>query len=85
MEEMTSPIPKHPKAHATATVHTGTEWISAPGNVVIAAATSTIPTVISRSRYGSTRARACSHDPSAQVPRPPRARTRRASVTAPAV
>lgn len=68
MEAITSPIPKQPKPHATATVQTGTEGISTLGAAAIAAATSTIPAVISRSRYGSTRARDCTHDPSAQVP-----------------
>ncbi len=79
MEEITRPMPKQPKPQATATVQTGTECSSTLGAVVIAAATSSIPTVISRSRYGCTRGRDCTHEPSAQVP-PPAASENPASV-----
>ncbi len=79
VEEMTSPIPKQPNAHATATVQAGTESISTLGAAAMEAATSTIPSVMSRSRYGSTRARDCIHDPSAHVT-PPAASENPASV-----
>ncbi len=78
-EEITRPIPKQPNDQATASVHTGTESISTLGAAAMAAATSTIPNVVSRSRYGSRRGRDCSHDPAAQVP-PPAARENPASV-----
>ncbi len=79
VEEMTSPMPKQPKPQAAATVQTGTESMSTLGAVATAAATSSIPTVVSRSRYGSTRGRDCTHDPSAHVP-PPAASENPASV-----
>lgn len=79
MEEITRPIPKQPNAHVTASVHTGTASISTLGAAAIAAATSTIPRPINRSRYGSTRALDCTNDPSAQVA-PPAASENPASV-----
>ncbi len=67
------------EAQATARVQTGTESTSTLGAVATAAATSSIPTVVSRSRYGSSRDRDCTHEPSAHVP-PPAAREKPASV-----
>lgn len=59
VDAITIPMPKHPKAQATATVQTGTQSISTDGAAAIAAATSTMPPTIRRSRYGSRRGRDC--------------------------
>ncbi len=79
VEEITSPIPKHPNAQATATVQAGTPSTRTLGAVATAAATSAIPTVTSRSRYRSRRGRDCTQEPIAHVP-PPAASENPASV-----
>ena len=71
VEEMTRPIPKQPNAQATATVQTGTDVDQHAGRGGDGrSATSTMPNAISRSRYGSSRGRDCTYEPSAQVPPP---------------
>src|SRR5690606_329933 len=79
VEEITRPMPKQPKAQATARVQAGTDSISTLGAAAMAPATSSIPRLISRSRYGSRRGRDCTQEPSAQVP-PPAARENPARV-----
>ncbi len=69
--EIVTPIPYPPMNQDTATIHAGTPEISAVETSTMAAAISSSPMLIIRSRYGSRRGRLWVYEPSAQLRPPP--------------